>query len=226
MTLASLVLAAVAVLPSDRMAMADRLFDRGEYAAARGEYAALAGAEGIAADELLSRLAECARALGDRTSARREYCELLDRHPVSRHAERARLQRALAGNDAEKRAELKMLDSDTVSPQVRATALYHIGVMDSDRGALERSAKLDPKGRYAPYARFRHAMLASKDPDQKVRRSATMELMELHFGADRDMAREALYAAAANCYSDRRHGEASSLFRRYLTVYPGDAREG
>ena len=38
MTFASLVLAALAVLPSDRMGMADRLFDRGAYREARGEY--------------------------------------------------------------------------------------------------------------------------------------------------------------------------------------------
>lgn len=226
MIFASLALAALAVLPSDRMGMADRLFDRGAYRDARGEYAALAGAEGIAADELLYRLAECDRALGDSAAARREYGELLDRHPMSRHAERARLMRALAGSDAEKRAELKMLDTDGVSAPVRASALYHLGVLDSDRGALERSAKLDPKGPYAVYAKFRHATLALKDADQKVRRAAAMELMDIHFGGDKEMAREALYVAATAAYSDKRWGESSSLLRRYLKVYPGDAREG
>lgn len=226
MTLASLVLAALAVLPSDRMAMADRLFDRGSYREARGEYAALQGAEGVAADELLYRLAECDRALGDSAAARREYGELLDRHPMSRHAERSRLMRALAGSDDEKRSELKLLDADGVSAPVRASALYHLGALDSDRSALERCAKLDPKGPYAVYARFRHAALALKDPDQKVRRAAAMELMDIHFGGDRELAREALYVAASAAYSDRRWGEASSLMRRYLKVYPGDAREG
>ena len=57
-----LLLATLAVLPSDRLAMADRLFNRGRYAEARAEYAALEGAKGIAGDELVYRLAECDRA--------------------------------------------------------------------------------------------------------------------------------------------------------------------
>jgi hypothetical protein len=43
MTLFAALLSAIAVLPSDRMAMADRLFNRGEYVEARSEYAALEG---------------------------------------------------------------------------------------------------------------------------------------------------------------------------------------
>ena len=39
MTALALLVAAVSVLPADRLAMADRLFNRGEYAAARAEYA-------------------------------------------------------------------------------------------------------------------------------------------------------------------------------------------
>ena len=71
--IAALLLAALALLPSDRMALADRLYDRGDYAAARREYAALAGAEGISADDLDYRLGECARALGDVATARAAY---------------------------------------------------------------------------------------------------------------------------------------------------------
>ena len=64
MTLSALILAAIAVLPADRLAMADRLFNRGEYAAARAEYAALDGEKSVPAEELLYRLAECDRAMG------------------------------------------------------------------------------------------------------------------------------------------------------------------
>lgn len=224
MTLASLLLSALAVLPSDRMAMADRLFDRGEYAAARSEYAALRGAEGVAADELEYRLAECARMTGDRKSARAAYGELLAKHPLSRHAARARLMRALAGTEAEKVDELKLLDTDSTPAPIRATALYHLGVAKNDAGALARSVKLDPKGRYAPYAKFRHASLVADDPDPSVRRQAVGELMEIHFGKDEKLAREALYLAATRSYGDKRYGEASSLFRRYMKVYPKDER--
>ncbi len=52
MTLSAIVLAAIAVLPADRLAMADRLFNRGEYAAAKEEYAALRGEKSVPADAL------------------------------------------------------------------------------------------------------------------------------------------------------------------------------
>ncbi len=225
MTLFAALLASIAVLPSDRMAMADRLFDRGSYAAAKAEYAALKGAAGIAEDELSYRLAECARALGDAASARTAYGDLLNRFPLSRHAPRARLMRALAGTEAERRAELKLLDSDAVPAAIRATALYHLGVLTNDADAFARCVKLDPAGPCAAYAKFRHAALVADDKDPVVRRSAIGELMDIHFGKDKDLAREALYLAASRSYADKRYGEASSLFRRYMKVYRGDARE-
>ena len=84
MTVAALVLAAFTVLPADRMAMADRQFDRGHYADAKAEYLAVRGAEGIAEDELLYRLAECDRALGDKASAREFFAELLKKYGLTR----------------------------------------------------------------------------------------------------------------------------------------------
>ena len=224
MTFLTALLAALAVLPSDRMAMADRLFDRGRYAEAKTEYVALKGAEGVAEDELLYRLAECARALGDKAAARAAYGDLLNRFPLTRHAARARLMRALAGTEAEQRDELRLLDSDQVPAALRATALYHLGQLTNDADAFARCAKLDPSGRYAPFAKFRHAALSADSADPAVRRSAIGELMEIHFGKDKDLAREALYLAAMRSYGDKRHGEASSLFRRYLKVYPNDTR--
>ena len=224
MTLPALLLAAVSVLPSDRMAMADRMFDRGDYALARAEYATLRGAAGVAPDELLYRLAECARALKDNAGARALYGELLDAHPLSRHAVRARLNRALAGTADEQRSELKLLDSDQVPASVRATALYHLGVITGDADAFARAAKLDPKGPYAVYAQFRHAVLASESPDPAVRRQAIGELMGIARGTDRDLAREAVYLAATRSYGDRRYAEASLLFARFLKSYPDDPR--
>ena len=224
MILPALLFAAATVLPSDRMAMADRMFDRGDWAGARTEYAALRGAEGVAEDELLYRLAECARALKDNAAARAHYGELIDRHPLSRHAVRARLNRALAGTEAEQRSELRLLDSDSVPAPVRATALYHLGVLNGDADAFARAAKLDPKGPYAVYARFRHAALVAENPDPAVRRQAIGELMEIARGADRDLAREAVYLAATRSYADRRHAEASLLFARFLKTWPDDAR--
>ena len=122
MTLSAFLLAAIAVIPADRLAMADRLFNRGEYAAARVEYAALRGEKSIPADEVIYRLAECDRALGKSAEARHGYGELLEKFPTSPRADRSRLMRALAGTPEERAAELKVLDSDRVANDIRAAA--------------------------------------------------------------------------------------------------------
>ena len=217
---AAVLLAAIAVAPADRLAMADRLFGRGDYAGARAEYAALKGDGSLAGDDVLHRLAECDRMLGRLAEARAEYGELLSRHPASRHAERARLMRALAGTDDEKRSELRALDSDRVDPELRAVALYHLGVLDGDGDALDRCVKLAPKGRYAPYAKMRRASSLASSEDRGARRKAVGLLLEIAFGGEGEFAEEALYLAATTCYGDGRRGEAASLLRRYMKTYP------
>jgi len=226
MTPAAIVLAAVAVLPADRLSMADRQFNRGEYADARAEYAALASekAAGVARDELLYRLAECDRALGDAAAARREYGELVSSFPSSRHFDRARLMRALSGGDAEKRAELAALDTDLVAGPIRSAALYHLGVLKSDASMLERAAAADPKGQYAPYAQFHRASILSRSTDPAMRRKASELLLTIAFGNDREFAEEALYLAAFQSYSEKRYGESASLAHRYLKVHPSGRR--
>ena len=86
MTALALLVAAVTVLPADRLAMADRLFNRGEYAAARAEYAALSGEKSLSAEEVLYRLAECDRALG--RSADAQFHEFRDAFAVLHHLPR------------------------------------------------------------------------------------------------------------------------------------------
>lgn len=224
MTILPLIIASAAVLPSDRLAMADRLFDRGEYVSAKKEYDALKGATGIAADELLYRLAECNRLVGETAAARAAYTELVDKFPLSRHADRSRLMRALTLEGNAKLSELKILDSDKVRVAVRACALYHIGIATNDKDAFKRCVTLEPKGPYSLYAKFHHASLTADDPNPTVRRSAIGEFLEIHHSNDPKLAREALYFAAARSYSDKRYLESSTLFRRYLKVYPNDSR--
>ena len=218
-------LAESAILPSDRMAMADRLFDRGAYEEAKSEYFALIGAEGVAADEILYRLAESLRALGDSASARRYYAELVEKHPSSRHAARARLSKALAApTDAEKIAELKALDNDLTPAETRAVALYHYGTLANDADALARCATVNPEGRHAVYARLRSAQILASDKDPTIRRKAFAELLRLHYLPQSPVAADALYLAANVSYADKRYGEASTILRRYERLYPKDKR--
>lgn len=220
MTPLAVLVAAIAVLPADRLAMADRLFNRGEYAAARVEYAALQGEKSIPADELLYRFAECDRATGKTDDARREYGELIEKFPTSARADRSRLMRALAGTPEERVAELKVLDSDRVAVDIRAAALYYLGSAENDAEMLARSVRLDPKGRYAPYADFHRAAILSKSSDAAERRKAVELLLGIAFGAETQFSEEALYLAAVQCSNEKRHGEAASLFGRYLKRYP------
>ena len=217
-----IVIAALAVLPSDRLAMADRLFNRGEYAAARTEYSVLKGEKSIAPDELLYRLAECERALGSRTKASALYGELISGYPASPRVDRARLMKALTGGATGRREELKLLDSDRVEKSIRSAALYHLGVLDGDAECLARSLKIDPAGRYSTYANFHLAEIRSRSKDPKIRRLAVDSLLEIAFGRKNDkLAEEALYLAAVHCYQEKRYGESSSLLHRSLKTYPG-----
>ena len=218
MILAALALA-IAVLPTDRLAMADRLFNRGRYADAETEYRALVGVKSVAADEIVFRLAECDRVQGRNDAARRGYAELFNKHPDSRHAARARFMYAMGAKGAERSHLLAELDSDRVSPDIRAAALYYLGSETSDIAVLERCVKLDPKGKYAPYANLKIGTKLTSSKDPAVRRKGIEILLGIAFTGG-PMGGEALYLAALQCYRDRRYGEAGSLYRRYRKLHP------
>lgn len=217
-----LLLAALSVLPADRLAMADRLFNRGDYAAADVEYRALVGEASIAADELSYRLAECARATGRADEAARHYAALVAKAPDSKHAGAARLQLALAATGDERLRHLAALDTDRVAPSVRAAALYHLGVARNDAETLRRCVQAEPKGRYAAYADLRRGTLLSNAPDPATRRKGVETLLGIAFGGSA-LADDALFLAASVSYREKRYGEAGSLFRRYRKMFPAGA---
>ena len=222
----SIVFAAVSVLPADRMAMADRLFDRGLYKEAKAEYAVLDGAKGVSGDDVLYRIAECESALGDKPAARKAYSALLEKYPLSKHAARSRLMKALSGSDLEKIRELRALDADGMDVETRAAALYHLGAAENDVGALSRSIALDPKGRYSAYAKYRRAIVNSSSNEAGRRRQAVSDFLEAHHSGVKELAEESLFLAAQTSYADKRYGEASALFRRYLKTYPEGGNAG
>ena len=208
----------MAVAPSDRMAMADRLFNRGRWAEAEREYAALIGEKGVAEDGLLYRLAECDRMQGKKEAARQKYGEMLKKYPASDLVARARLNRALAGTKEEQGKELPLLDVDGVAANLRATALYHLGVIRQDEKMFERCLGLEPKGKYAVYASLQLAQLLVKKGDEANVRRAVGLYLDVAFGGG-ELAEEALYWAAATSFRGKRYGEADSLIRRYLKKY-------
>ena len=215
----SLLVFAITVLPSDRMAMADRLFNNGKYEEAAKEYRALAGQEGIAADEILFRLAECDRVAGRTAEALKGYVELFTKYPDSAHASRARFLNAMGRTGLERRKLLAELDSDRVDLETRTAALYHLGSEASDTEVLEKCVKLDPKGKYAPYANLKYGTLLNGSEDPVVRRKGVEVLLGLAFGGGK-LADEALYLAAIQSYREKKYSEAGSLFRRYRKMFP------
>ena len=215
----SLLVLAITVLPSDRMAMADRLFNNGKYEEAAAEYRALSGQEGIAADALLFRLAECDRVAGRTAAALKGYAELIAKYPESDHAARARFLNAMGHQGLERRKLLAELDSDRIDLETRTAALYHLGSEASDPEILEKCVKLAPKGKYAPYANLKYGTLLNASEDPTVRRKGVEVLLGLAFGGTA-LADEALYLAAIQSYREKKYGEAGSLFRRYRKNFP------
>lgn len=216
----SILLAVASVLSTDRLAMADRLFNKGQIAEAKAEYAALAGDASIAEDELLYRNAECDRALGNTAAARQGYANVIKRFPLSKYVDRSRFMYAMGSVGKERQRGLEVLDSDRVSKDIRAAALYHLGIESSDVAMLDRCVKIDPNGRYAVYANLRRATLLSASKDSGDRRKGVELLLGIAFGSSGEMADEALYLAAIQSYREKKYGEAGSLFHRYLKMHP------
>lgn len=213
------ILAAIAVLPSDRLAMADRLFDKGRYSEAAVEYASLQTEPSIAVDELLFRLAECDRLTGKNELARNRYAELFAKHPDSKHVAQARFLYAMGATGDEHRKLLAELDSDRVDKSTRAAALYHLGVESTSIEMLERCIKLEPMGKYASYARMRMGLLLISSANAKEWRRGIELILDIAFSKS-PLAEEALHCAAIYSYRNKQYWEASSLFRRYRKTYP------
>lgn len=219
MTACSLVLAALAVLPTDRLQMADRLFNRGKYVEARAEYEALSGEKGMEADALLFRLAECDRATGRNAEAMDRYAALALKHPDSPYANQSRFLCAMGATGEERARLLMSLDTDRVDAKTRAAALYHLGVDRKDPALLDRCVKTDPSGKYAAFANLRRGTLLSASPLPDERRKGVEILLTLGYGTG-PLADEAVYLAALQCYRDKNYGEAGALFRQYRKRFP------
>ena len=223
MTIAALSLLAIAVLPADRLAMADRLFNKGRYDDAAAEYRALAAEKSVAEDEILFRLAECDRISGRNDAALKRYSELFTRFPDSKHAVRSRFLNAMGAQGELRRKLLIELDTDRIDVETRAAALYYLGSETSDAETLAKCVRLDPKGKYAPYANLKYGTLLNASKDPAERRKGVEVLLGIAFGKG-PLADEALYLAAVQSYREKKYGEAGSLFRRYRRMYPKGER--
>ena len=110
MTFTAAVLAAsLAVSASDRLAMADRLFNRGDFAAAKTEYLALAGEQGLDRASILYRLVASGKSLKENAFVRETGATFLKEFPGHAKENQVRFLRALVGTDEEKRRRLEAM---------------------------------------------------------------------------------------------------------------------
>lgn len=214
---------AISIASSDRLAMADRLFNRGEYAAAKVEYDALSDAKDVAADVVAFRRVYCDYQLGNRAAVRRGGEDFLKRFPASESVNEVRFFRAMSAEGDMRVNELKALDSDSVAPVRRAAALCELGKLLNSADAFERAQKVDPKGPFASYAKYYHAVLISSSKDPAARKKAIEELLDVAFGKDKAISGNALYSAACLTFSDQRFSEAVALAKQYIKKHSDDA---
>ncbi|MBO5642979.1 MAG: tetratricopeptide repeat protein [Kiritimatiellae bacterium] len=218
----ALLLSALSVLPADRLALADRLFNKGQYAKAQEEYVSLKATNALPQNELEFRLGECERRLGRNEKARNHYLAAVKvDDPTFRLKFHARLNAALTAVDEEtKIKELELLNSDSVDNKVRAVACYHLGLAKSDTELFTKSIKLDPNGDYALYARFVRASKWIKSEDEELRKKAVEDLLTIAFSSDKSLGDDALYLAAVESYTSKRYSQAATMLRRYSKNFP------
>ena len=221
MMLFSLLVAALAILPSDRLVMADRLFNRGEYGLAKAEYTALRGSSELDGDAILFRLGECERALGNEKGAKLIYEELIKSHHNSKYVDRARLQIALSSEGAEREKALRVLDSNGVEASLRAEALYHLGLITGNVDYYTRSKTLSGKGRIYNHALFRESVILSeKGETPQIRRKAIGQLYTIGLDKSNTLADDAMYVAAMRSFAEKKYSESSAVFEQYEKLFP------
>ena len=221
-----------AALAADRLKLADSMLARGMASAAAVEYEALLKEEGVSKVEVLYRLGESRRQMGESAKAREAYERVIKEFPTSPLLHRARFGRALLLPPDQAEAELVKLDAGGIPDDIKAAALYQLGTISEKKPgggkeAMQRYEKLVtqyPKHSHADYARIRTAALLSAEPDLASHRKALGMYLDLSASKDPAMAEEALYFAAKQSFTDARYEEAITLYRRLREKFPKGRR--
>ena len=221
-----------AALAADRLKLADSMLARGMASAAAVEYEALLKEDGVSKAEVLYRLGESRRQMGEAAKAVSAYDRVIKEFPTSPLMHRARFGRALLLPAAQAEAELVKLDAGGIPDDIRAAALYQLGTISEKKpgGAREAIGRYEslvsryPKHTHADYARIRTAALLSAEPDIASHRKALGMYLDLSASKDPSIAEEALYYAARQSFTDARYEESLTLFRRLKERFPNGRR--
>jgi len=196
------------------------------------EYEALLKEDGVSKAEVLYRLGESRRQMGEAAKAVSAYDRVIKEFPTSPLMHRARFGRALLLPAAQAEAELVKLDAGGIQDDIRAAALYQLGTISEKKpgGAREAIGRYEslvsryPKHTHADYARIRTAALLSAEPDIASHRRALGMYLDLSASKDPSIAEEALYYAARQSFTDARYEESLTLFRRLKERFPNGRR--
>lgn len=180
-------------------------------------------ATALASDEACFKQAERERASGHNAEAVRIYREVFTRYPDSARADEAKFMCAMGSRGAERLRLLAELDKDGVKRETRSAALYNLAVESSNTELFAKCVKLDPHGRYAPYANLKYGLALSSSEDPLVHTRGLEILLGIAFEKG-PLANEALFLVAIQSYRDKRYTEARKLFKRYVSSYPNGER--
>ena len=165
-------------------------------------------------------------ARGLHADAAREYAALKGEKNISADDVTFRLAECdrLIGREKEAMAAYESLLVKDVPSAMRAVVLYRVACSRNDIALFLECERVDPKGRYAVFARLKRALLLSRTGTPEARREATGLFLELSSSSERVVAEETLYAAATLAYGDKRWNEAAILFGRLAKTYPDTPR--
>ena len=122
-----------AALAADRLKLADSMLARGMASAAAVEYEALLKEGGVSKADVLYRLGESRRQLGQTAKALEAYERVIKEFPASPLMHRARFGRAMLLKPSEAEAELLKLDAGGIPDDIKAAALYQLGTLSEKK---------------------------------------------------------------------------------------------
>jgi len=216
-----------AVLPEDRLLLAEGLLTRGLHALAAEEYAALAELDN-ATPGIFFRLGECYNRLEKWPEAEAAFARLVEKFPASVEAVRAQLLRAQK-TPAQTVALLTPFREWRGDPALECAlllALANAHEKPADAiSAYDEILRRHPNDPTAPLARLNAglALLASDSPDDH-KRGGQYLLNVAREKTDPQWAAEAIYALAQHEYAKKNYTDSAGYFALLARESPGSPR--
>ena len=219
-----------ALVPEDRLLLAEGLLGRGMHALAAEEYAALAALDSVTPD-ILFRLNECYQRLDKETEAEAAAVRLVEKFPATVETLRVQIQRAQKQphRAVEFLTPFRNWKGDPALESALLLALADAFQRDAKNAeavaAYEDLMKRFPNEKTALLAGLNAglALLADANPENQKR--GTQYLFNVaNKNPDPQWAAEALYALAQHEYGRKNYMDSAGYFNRLATEHPASPR--